>query len=68
MFFTLFFCKIYLYIYLFFRQDLNLPVWLETEIWKASCYINQKAPANKVEEEAKLPSWEYFGINWQPTG
>ena len=46
---------------LFFSQDMNLPVFLDTEIWKASCYINQKTPQQTERTGDQIVEhWEHF--------
>jgi len=37
---------------------------LDTEIWKASCFINQKAPAK--DANIKYEGWNNdFGVEWR---
>ena len=51
---------------LFCSQDMNLPVFLDTEIWKASCYINQKTPQQTERTGDQIVEhWEHFGIAWR---
>lgn len=49
------------------EQDMNLPVFLDTEIWKASCYINQKTPQrNERTGDQIVAGWEHnFGVAWR---
>ena len=58
-------CIQYIFTILFrFRQDLNLLNVLDTEIWKASCFINQKSPAK--DANIKYEGWNNdFGVEWQ---
>ena len=51
---------------LFCRQDMNLTVFLDTEIWKASCFINQKTPLRTERTGDQIvQDWEHFGIAWR---
>ena len=46
-----------------YRHDLSLPIFLDTEIWKASCYIHQTTPPKQQRTNAQIADgWETFGI------
>jgi hypothetical protein len=44
-------------------HDLSLPIFLDTEIWKASCYIHQTTPPKQQRTNEQIADgWETFGI------
>ena len=46
-----------------YRADLSLPIFLDTEIWKASCYIYQTTPPKQQRTNEQIADgWETFGI------
>ena len=53
-------------LYFHFSLDLDLRIYLDTEIWKASVMINPE-PSTMIKpgKPVDQPEWEKFGINWQ---
>ena len=51
-----------LFVHFHYRHDLNLPVYLDTEIWKASVMLNEKLPSKA--KGGATGKWKDIGIDW----